>query len=240
MSTQRWSQGTLIDSLSPEEQDEFVGLGAPRVFRAGQHLVMEGQDATGVYVLVSGCAKVTGNTIDGTRVMLDIRVAGDLVGEFAAFDGVPRSNTVTAATPLAAQFIGFTEFHRFLNGHPATARAVSRSIASKLRFSTTQRLDMSVGLTEVRLARVLTYLSDRYGVPSPEGTLIDVPLNQEEIADFAGASQPNIQRAFAYLRRRNVVLTRYRQQIVVDQGLLRRIADMRDPDMKAKEEDQHS
>jgi CRP-like cAMP-binding protein len=233
MGMHRWPQGTLIESLSPEDQISFINLGKPRVFQPGQHLVLEGQKATGVYILISGCAKVTGHTIDGRQVTLDIRVAGDLVGEFATFDGAPRSSTVTAATPLAARMIPQSEFHEFLGDNSAVARAVSRSITLKLRFSTSRRLDMSVGSTEVRLARVLGHLSDRHGVPAPEGLLIDVPLSQYEIADLAGASQPNVQRAFAYLRRREVVLTRYRQQVITDRDLLWRIADLRDAEIMA-------
>lgn len=228
MSTHRWPKETLIESLSPEDQARLLSLGKPHVFHAGQLLVREGQKATGVYLLISGCAKVTGNTIDGTRVTLDVRVAGDLVGEFAALDGAPRSSTVTAATLLTARLIPQPEFHKFLNDHPMVAYAVSRSIARKLRFSTSRRLDMSVGSTQVRLARVLAHLSDRYGEPRPEGLLIDVPLSQHEIADLAGASQPSIQRAFAYLRRRNVVITKYRRQVITNQELLWRIADLKE------------
>jgi CRP-like cAMP-binding protein len=231
---QPWPRGTLLELLSPKEQATLTCLGGQQVFLPGQHLVQEGHESTGVYVIIFGCAKVTGNTIDGKLVMLDIRVAGDLVGEFAALDAAPRSSTVTAATRLTARFIPQPEFHRFLDAHPAAARAISRSIALKLRFSTSQRLDMSVGSTEVRLARILGYLSDRYGVPAPEGVVIDVPLSQCEIADLTGSSQPSIQRAFAYLRRRNVVLTRYRRQVIANQKLLRSIADLRDAEMRDK------
>jgi CRP/FNR family cyclic AMP-dependent transcriptional regulator len=234
MSTQQWPRGTLIESLSPKEQAVLINLGRRQVFLPGQHLVQEGEVSTGVYVLISGCAKVTGNTIDGKLVVLDIRIAGDLVGEFAALDAAPRSSTVTAATRLTVRFIPQPEFHRLLDARPAVARAMSRSITLKIRFSTSQRLDMSVGLTEVRLARILGHLADRYGVPSPEGLLINVPLSQCEIADLVGSSQPNIQRAFAYLRRRNVVLTTYRRQVITNQGLLRRIADLRDAETRAK------
>jgi CRP/FNR family cyclic AMP-dependent transcriptional regulator len=223
-----------MGSLSPRDQMTFLSLGSTSAFRPGEQLVSEGQQATCVYLLVTGCAKVTGTTIDGNRVMLDIRVAGDLVGEFAALDGALRSATVTAATRLATRYIPQADFHRFLDSHPVAARAVSRSIAVKLRFTTSQRLDMGVALTEVRLARVLECLGDLHGAPSPEGLLIDVPLSQSEIADLVGVSQPNLQRAFAYLRRREVVITRYRQQVITNRQLLRRIADMRDDDVKEK------
>lgn len=232
MGTRQWPPGTFIELLTPPEQASLIYLGRQHAFHPGQHLVQEGQLSTGVYILISGCAKVTGNTVDGKLVTIDIRVAGDLIGEFATLDNGPRSNTVTAATRLTTRFVTQREFHRFLDSHPSAARAISRSITAKLRFSSGQRLDMRVSSTEVRLARVLAHLCERYGVPCPRGLLIDVPLSQREIADLIGSSPPNVQRAFAYLRRRGVVLTEYRRQLITDQPLLRRIADLRDPEVQ--------
>jgi hypothetical protein len=39
-------------------------------------------------------------------------------------------------------------------------------------------------------------------VPSPAGERLGVPLNHGELADMTGSSQPDVQRAFAYLRSR--------------------------------------
>lgn len=227
-------RGTLIDFLSPQARAALISAGSQQYFQPGQHLMREGERSTGVYLLLSGCAKVTGNTIDGKLVTIDIRVAGDLVGEFATLDDGPRSSTVTAATSLAVRFISQPEFRRLLDAHPTVARAISQSMTAKLRSSTSRWLDTSIGSAEVRLARLLIDLSDRHGIPSPEGLLINVPLSQGEIADLIGVSQPSVQRAFAYLRHRAAVRTRYRRQLIADQELLRRIADLRDAEMQVR------
>jgi CRP-like cAMP-binding protein len=222
-----------MELLSPEEQKALLDLGRQHSYQPGEHLVQEGQRSTGVYILESGCAKVTGNTIDGKLVTIDIRVAGDLVGEFATLDGGPRSNTVTAATRLNSRFVSQPDFHTFLDAHSSAARATSRSITAKLRFSSGQRLDMRVSSPEVRLARVLGHLCGR---PRREedggGVLIAVQLSQHEIADLIGSSQPNVQRAFAYLRRRKVVDTEYRRQVILNPELLESIANLRDTDIQ--------
>lgn len=229
MGKRQWPPGTFVGLLSQAERDCILTTGRERVFRPGEDLVQEGQRSTGVFILISGCAKVTGNTIDGKLVTIDIRVKGDLVGEFATIDNGPRSNTVTAATRLTTRFISQPDFNKFLDTHPSAARATSRSITAKIRFSSGQRLDMRVTSAKVRLARVLRHLASRFGTPHDEGLLIDVPLTQREIADLIGSSPPSVQRAFSYLRDRKVVLTRYRRQYITDMELLRAIADLRDP-----------
>jgi hypothetical protein len=118
---QQWPQGTLIDFLSPLARAALISAGSQQDFQPGQHLVREGERSTGVYLLLSDCAKVTGNTIDGKLVTIDIRVAGDLVGEFAALDGGLRSSTVTAATSVAVRFISQPEFRRLLSAHSPTS-----------------------------------------------------------------------------------------------------------------------
>jgi CRP-like cAMP-binding protein len=71
------------------------------------------------------------------------------------------------------------------------------------------------------LALVLTYLMEAYGRRCPEGTRIDVPLSQPELASLIGASEPSLHRALAELRTREVIGTRYRRLVVRDVEALR-------------------
>ena len=91
----------------------------------------------------------------------------------------------------------------------------------ELRLATRHRVVVSGAPVGVRLALVLTYLVETYGRSCPEGTEIDVPLSQPELASLIGVSEPSLQRALSGLRARDVVGTRYRRLVVRNVEALR-------------------
>jgi CRP/FNR family transcriptional regulator, cyclic AMP receptor protein len=220
----RWPQGTLLDALSAHDRAALLELGTRRVFAPDRALITEGDSAKEVFLLLDGCVKAVGYAADGRTVLLSIRVGGDIVGELAALDDRPRSASVIAATRVTARVVGQSQFLGFLDARPEAARAVSRSIAAKMRLITRHRIDVTGAPVLVRLARVLDHLVESYATPCPEGLRIDVPLSQPELAALIGAAEPSLHRALAYLRGRGVLITRYRRQIVLDRALLEKIS----------------
>ena len=212
----------------------LIALGVPQEFPPGKNLIHQGERGTRVYVLLDGVAKITGNTIDGKSVLIDIRVSGELFGEMAVLDGGPRSATVTAATQMLTRCIGQGEFLGYLEAHPAAWREVARAFSAKVRLVTEYQLTASVGSVRIRLARLLIHLAGRCAVPSADGERLGVPLNHDEIAEMIGSSQPDVQRAFAYLRSRGAVRTAYRTQVITDRRLLTQIAEMTDIELAAE------
>ena len=228
----RWPQGTLLDALDPRDRDALLARGALRVFAPGEPLITEGDAATDVFLLLDGCVKVVGHSVDGRAVLLSIRIGGDVVGELAALDNRPRLASVLAATKVTARVSAQSQFLAFLDARPEAARAVSRSIATKMRSITRHRVDVSGASVLVRLARVLEHLVESYSTPCPEGLRIDVPLSQPELAALIGAAEPSLHRALAFLRGRGVLVTRYRRQIVRDRALLEKISRDDDPEAR--------
>jgi CRP-like cAMP-binding protein len=220
--------GSLLAALTPGAADELVRLGTGCRFTSGTVLLREGESSTHVYFLLDGIVKVTATTPEGGFALLAIRATGDLVGELAGLDGQPRSATVTAAGTVAARVIAQPVFNGYLNRHADAAVAVGRSVAAKLRWATRRRIDFSGREVRVRLARVLVELAGSYGVRTPAGVRIGVPLTQPELAALVGAAEPTVHQALAALRRDRVVDTGYRSTTILDPPALRAVAHVPD------------
>ncbi|MFJ8510912.1 Crp/Fnr family transcriptional regulator [Streptomyces avermitilis] len=67
----------------------LLKAGTARTYEAGEIMLLEGAMDTFVLVLLNGFAKVTTTDDQGTTALVDIRAAGDAMGETAAFDNEP-------------------------------------------------------------------------------------------------------------------------------------------------------
>ncbi|WP_405997230.1 Crp/Fnr family transcriptional regulator [Streptomyces sp. NBC_00829] len=225
-SADRWPSGTLLADLtaSPEAAKTLLSLGTERSYDAGEHLLIQGMRETSVLLLLGGVTKVTATMEEGDTALLAIRLGGDLVGEFAAFDNRPRSATVTAAGHVGARRIGQRDFLDFLDGHAAAALAVSRMLVRKNRWSVRRRGDFSGCPVATRVARVLVDLMEDYGEPRRDGVVIGPRLTQAELAGLVGAKERRVHHVLGELGGQAVIRVGYGRTTVLSPDGLRRAA----------------
>lgn len=204
---QKWPANTLLAALAPADALALVRLGSGRTFTPDQTLIREGLPPAEVFVLLEGTVKVFSDTEDGRRILLSIRVAGDLVGELAVLDDQPRLATVIAAGKVVASAIPGPRFLAFLDERPPAAQAVHRAVRLKLRMATRYRTDISSTPVLARLGRVLAHLAALHGREEAAGLVIDVRLTQGDLAALTGSSGPSLQRALVQLRKHRIIRT---------------------------------
>ncbi|MFF8196487.1 Crp/Fnr family transcriptional regulator [Streptomyces bobili] len=222
----RWPHGTLLAELagSGEAANDLLSLGTLRAYAPGEILLAEGCQETFVLLLVTGVTKVTALSENGDTALLAVRLGGELVGEFAAFDNRPRSATVTAAGAVTARRIGQRDFLGCLDRYPAAALAVSRMLVRKNRWSVRRRGDFGSCPVATRVARVLLDLVEDYGRPQDGGVLIGPRLTQAEIAGLVGARERSVHGVLGRLADSGVIQVGYSQLTVVSPDGLHRAA----------------
>lgn len=105
--------------LPADQLDVLRSWGRRREFGKGDRLFSEGDPSDSAVVLDQGRVKVTSAAENGRAVVLALRGADDLIGEFGCVVGAPRSASVTALTPVVARFIPVVAF-------PSYARKAER------------------------------------------------------------------------------------------------------------------
>ncbi|MET9857979.1 Crp/Fnr family transcriptional regulator [Streptomyces smyrnaeus] len=219
-----WPTPSVLGGLARPARDQLLALGSRVRYAAGRVLIREAEDTDFVLVLLGGVVKVTARTDDGRDALLAVRMGGDLVGEFAAVDGRPRSATVTTCGPVAARLVTRGDFLGCLRREPEIAHAVNTAVVTKLRAATRHRVDFTGCDARTRLARVLHQIAMTYGEPLGAGAVIRWPITQPELATLSGAAEPTVHKALRGLRESGVVSTGYRSITVEDLSLLRRTA----------------
>jgi CRP/FNR family transcriptional regulator, cyclic AMP receptor protein len=193
-------------------------------YTRGRALVHEGQVPDRVFVLRSGCAKVTSLTPTGREVVLAFRGPGSLVGEQSALDGEPRSATIVVIQPVEALVLSHRAFVSFLLEHPTAHLVVTQMIARRLRESDAKVMQ-TAATTITRVAARLLELSERFGSEDGDAIRISLPLSQEEIAGATGSSLESVGRALQSMRSLRCIETRRREIRVLD---AERLAALRD------------
>ncbi|HEY8739947.1 MAG TPA: Crp/Fnr family transcriptional regulator [Candidatus Dormibacteraeota bacterium] len=195
-----------------------------RRFSRGDTLFHEGDASDWVAVLLSGRAKVSFFTEDGTEVVLAVREPGDLLGELSALDKAPRSATVTAIDDVDTLVLTADAFQVYLESYPRLALELVRSLMARLRDADVKRVEFGAYDTVGRLARRLVELAERFGSPTEEGVTIELPITQQELAGWTGSSRESVAKALQTLRKLGWVDTARRRMVIRDLDALRRRA----------------
>lgn len=175
-------------------------------------------------ILLSGRVKVCRTNEDGHDLMLSIRDPGDVLGELGAIDDEPHIATVTALEPVTALVASTRAFRTHLESTPRVAVALLEVIVRRFRETTIKRSQSAESDTMGRVAARILELSDRYGTPTDDGTEIEMPISQEELAQWTGASRAGVAHALQAMRELGWLTTHRRQIAVTDIEALRKRA----------------
>jgi CRP/FNR family cyclic AMP-dependent transcriptional regulator len=216
--------GAFLDALTKTEAEDLRSLGRRRAYGASVTLFHQGDEAGPVVVLLTGRAKVASLSSAGREVIVAVRGPGDLLGELSAIDGEPRSATVTTLEAVDALLVPGSAFAAFLERRPRVALVILRMVAGRLRYADAQQADFATHDVVGRVAHRLVELSDRFGTPGEGRIEIALPLSQEELAGWSGASREAVSKALQLLRSLRIVETGRRRITVLDLEALRRRA----------------
>ncbi|MGW2983444.1 Crp/Fnr family transcriptional regulator [Streptomyces goshikiensis] len=213
----------FLGSLSGPAREELLSIGSPQQYRPGEKILVEGTPGDYLVLLKTGCVKVTGKLANGHEALIAIRVGGDVVGEMAVIDDVPRSATVTACDDIDAHVVQGRAMRSFLDKCPEAAIQIVRLSNRRLRTANSWRIAFGEFTVRVRLARALAELAENYGRLVRSHTLICIDLTQAELAALVGAQEGTVQKALADFRDEGIITTGSRRKAVIKLDRLREI-----------------
>ncbi len=211
--------------LTQQEKDDLVRASTTRKWKRGEVLFREGDESDWVIVLHSGRIKASCHTAGGSEVVLAVRGPGSLLGELSAIDREPRSATLQALEAVVAHVVRLSDFEAFLLSHGRVAYQLMRLLAQRLRDADRKRIEFGAQDSTGRVAARLVELAERFGVASDNGEIrIALPLSQDELAGWVGASREAVSKALGALRTAGWIRTSRLSVAVLDLDALRKRA----------------
>jgi CRP/FNR family transcriptional regulator, cyclic AMP receptor protein len=166
-----------------------------------------GEPADCLYAIVRGRIKlcrIDPNT--GREAVIDILPEGSLCGESALYSSAgQRENSAIAYENSRLLRIPASDFKQGMAEDYALHDYTFRLIGQRLEHAERRLADFALNAIPARLDRLLADFSTRYGVPEPEGVLIDIPLPHREIASIVGSTRESVTVRLNAMRREGTI-----------------------------------
>jgi CRP/FNR family cyclic AMP-dependent transcriptional regulator len=190
---------SFFDRLAAPDAAAVRTEGVQRRFRSGEFLCREGDNGAGVVVVLSGYVKLTKSSVSGRETMLELRGAGDVLGEMSLVDGQPQSANAVALGEVDALVVASDRINRLRAERASIANALLAVAVRRLRQASARQHELGTVDVVSRVCRRLAELAAIHGEQTGAGVVVRA-LSQQELADWAGASRDGVVRALHELR----------------------------------------
>lgn len=146
---------------------------------------------------------------------------GDIFGELAVIDGLPRSATAVALEDTLLYTIGREQFRHQMRRCPQLALNFMKELTRRVRYNTRQVDALASLPVPQRLARKLLELAQDYGQACDDGVLIDMTLTQSHLASLIGATRESTNKSLRDFRAQGWIQSEQSRITVLDPEALR-------------------
>ena len=213
----------LFENLSEHDLTTVMPDMTKRRFRAGDKIFREGDLGEVLYLVQSGQVRIyvhgTGTGIE-TSVFLCGR-PGEIFGELAIVDGLPRSATATAMEETIVYTLSREAFQRHMRRVPQLALNFMKLLSVRVRYNTKQVKSLALMTVSSRLARLLLKLAQDYGEVQTAGVRINTNLKQADLASLIGATRESTNKVLRIFRREELICNDEGDIVVLDPEALR-------------------
>lgn len=200
---------------------ELASKTRERRLTRGEVLFSAGDEAEGLFVVVSGTMRAYRQTREGREQTMHVESAGATLAEVPVFDGGPCPSTVQAEENSVVMFVPKQAIRRFLMKNPEAALAAMAVLARRLR--SVSGLAEQLALTGVaqRLAAMLAEEATTQAGDLKDGVSFSLPLSHQSIAARLGSVREVITRQLHRLIDDKVIAFRGHRVVVLDAATLR-------------------
>lgn len=215
----------LFRRLQEKELQALCAIAIDRQVQRGEILFMAGDDARGIYVIVSGLVRAVRLSADGREQVIHTEQAGATIGELPVFDGGRYPSTVIADQDSHLLFIDKQDVRRLFLEYPTIALEALSVLSQRLRQCAELIEFLSLREVGQRIARLLVLEARKNGQSNGKGIQITLHLTNQQIAAQVGSVREVVSRAIARLQKEHLVVFQGRSVFIPDLEALASYAD---------------
>ncbi len=165
-----------------------------RQTKAGKPIFQKGEDGPWLIAITSGRVRICLHTEDGREMLISMAERGEICGERAVFDGLPRSGDAIAEEDTAYLVFKREDLMPALYSYPDAMMYLVKILSVRLvRYMNTMELYAMQSLP-VRLANFLIFFGQKYGKEIDGKIVLPFNLSQTDLSRQIASSRESVNR----------------------------------------------
>ena len=192
---------SLFSSLTDAELQDIRGKIILKKIKRNEIILREEHTNEFMYIILDGGAKVIQTTDAGKEIIVTLHKAGDFFGELSLIDGKTAPAAVRATRDSQIAIISKQEFFSMIKKQEKILDNLLQILCSRIRESMQKIQILNFNNAAQRVQMLLMMLAESHGEKTREGTILQLKLIHQDIADMTGLTRETVTRVLDKWRR---------------------------------------
>lgn len=196
-----------------------------RRFAANEPLFVAGDAPGGIFGIAEGAISFTAALGRADSPALHVGKAVIWTGLGPLLSGQPRRASIVAVEPVLAVYAPLAPLEAMLTAQPRWWKHIAQELLIEFDLASSSGNDLMIRSSHRRCAATLLRLADCRFQPPPGGTVAEVQIAQEVLAEMTNLSRGSVSHILRALVDDGQISMSYRSIRLLDYAALRQIAD---------------
>jgi len=204
MHTEQCLPYSFVNKLQSSEFRHVESISHEYQFKKGDYVFTADQSDRSVYIMLSGCAKISRISQLGNELIQWFCMPGDIFG-ISGENNLSNKVYAQAITDCTILKIKKVDFNQLMLIEPRVGLQVIDQLSSRIHALGDMVLYMASDSANIRFVKLLLHLSENYGQPKKGGIYIDIPTTHQDIADMIGTCRQTVSGIISELKREGIL-----------------------------------
>jgi CRP-like cAMP-binding protein len=214
----------LFKNLSDTELRELEPYLVTATYKKKEDIFFEGSQPEWFYIVSKGKVKITKISHEGKEIILEIISPFDIFGGVAVIRGFPYPANAAAMENSEVIKISRKNLMRLVDRFPNLMYCIALQLGDRMKSSYDSLKNIALERVEARIAALLLKLSKKVGVETGKGTLIDMRLTKQDVADMVGTTVETSIRTFSKFKKEGLVTVTDGKIVIRDREALKALS----------------
>ncbi|MCX5493528.1 Crp/Fnr family transcriptional regulator [Kaistia dalseonensis] len=180
---------SFFNGLDKDDLTRLAQIARLSTYGADTLLFAQGDESDGLYCVVSGIVRIFLTADDSRELTIQLFEEGEVIGEIALIDGLPRSAGAATLTESTLIFVPRQSFLNLLDSSNRLQRQIILGLCERLRQTNDQVNRAVFQDLRHRLLVLLRQLALIHGRIERDVAIVELDLTQGSLAQMLGASR---------------------------------------------------
>lgn len=195
----------IFQELNGEELGKVADLIIRRRYAKGEMIILNDQYLDSLLIVNQGQVKAFRYTQEGKEQILYLFSEGDFLGEKNLLKKQKITYNVEALAETHICMIPSVSFKKLLRDFPDISLKIIEQLCNRIDRLEGAIQNMGTKNVETRVNSVLLEFAGKYGHKHAKGTLVELPLSREGIANYIGVTRETVSRKMSYLQEEGII-----------------------------------